>query len=142
AGVGVRRVWVVGGGSSPAARPRGKQPARGANPPLRTTVAPANTSALVEAPAAANPSAMPAAETIPSLRSTIDSRARSRQPFRSSIRRARCNHLLAGLELVYADPVTKEAVILLRGTRSSESRQCVGRPGALGSPRRSIDQRA
>src|SRR5262245_41655622 len=52
---------------------------------------------------------MPAADTIPSLRSTIDSRARSRQPFRSSIRRTRCNQIMAGPELVYADPVSNGA---------------------------------
>src|SRR5262245_11027073 len=77
---------------------------------------------------------MPAADTIPSLRSTIDSRARSRQPFRSSIRRTCCNQVMAGLELVYTDLVERSLSILLRGRDHAEPRLAaiLVRPGSGG----------
>ena len=96
-----------------------------ANPPVRTTVAPANTSALVEAPAAANPSAMPAADTIPSLRSTIDSRVRSRQPLRSSIRRARCNQLMAREYAGILERYRAEKITLVGRTDINELRRAL-----------------
>jgi hypothetical protein len=80
-----------------------------ADPPARMTAVPPNSKVVTEAPALRKPSAMPAADVMPSLMSRIDSRARSRMASRLSLLMAPRSQFMRAVESFRPRPLKAPA---------------------------------